>query len=176
MPTAFRASVAVCLAASVLGACRAAPEPAPPLSGAATTDVSAPPAGEIAHLSGVRLTPEAGYDRLELRFTDRVPGYTVGYRPLPARADASGFEIPLPGAAALVQITLTPATAEGWGGGPRTYPGPPAVSAATASVTEAKAAGDFEAVLTWVAGLRATVPFRVQALDSPPRLVVDFAR
>ena len=43
-----------------------------------------------------------------------------------------------------------------------------------AEVTEVKAAGDYEAVLTWVVGLRAKVPFRVLVLDGPPRLVIDF--
>ena len=34
--------------------------------------------------------------------------------------------------------------------------------------------GDFEAVLTWVAGLSERAPFRVQKqLESPPRLVVE---
>lgn len=159
--------------ATVLAACSSAPAPSSPAP--ATTDVSVAPTGDMAHLSAVRLSPESGHDRLELQFADRVPGYTVGYRPLPAHADASGFEIPLPGATAMVQITLTPATGEGWGGTPRTYLGPAAVSADTASVTEVKAAGDFEAVLTWVAGLRARVPFQVHVLAEPPRLVVDFA-
>lgn len=141
---------------------------------AATTAVSAPPTGDIAHLVAVRLATENGHDRIELEFTDRVPGYIVGYEALPAHADASGAEIPLPGATALLQITLNPATAEGWGGGPRTYLGPSSVTADTRAVTELKSAGDFEAVLTWVAGLRATVPFRVDVLDGPPRLVVTF--
>lgn len=114
-----------------------------------------------------------GFDRLVLEFTDRVPGYTVGYRPLPAHQDASGFEIPLPGAGALLQLALTPATAEGWGGGPPTYPGPAVLDADTTSVTEVKSAGDFEAVLTWVAGVREQQPFRVLVLESPPRLVLD---
>ena len=48
------------------------------------------------------------------------------------------------------------------------------LSADTEAVTEATAAGDYEAVLTWVVGLRAKVPFRVLVLDGPPRLVVDF--
>ncbi|RAV12713.1 hypothetical protein DQP55_11225 [Mycolicibacterium sp. GF69] len=114
-------------------------------------------------------------DRFVLEFTDRVPGYTIGYRPLPAHADASGEEIPLPGATALVQITLSPATGTGWVGDPRTYFGPSTVTADTASVTEAKAAGDFEAMLTWVVGLRTKVPFQVRVLDGPPRLVIDFS-
>ena len=58
-----------------------------------------------------------------------MPGYTVGYRPLPAHADASGAEIALPGASALLQLTLNPATAEGWGGGTRSYFGPSEVAA-----------------------------------------------
>lgn len=147
----------------------------PGLPGAGTADVHADPAGDIAHLAAVRLAGRDGYDRLVLEFTDRVPGYTVGYRPLPARQDASGFEIPLPGAGALLEMSLNPATADGWAGGPRTYSGPPALSADTASVTEVKSAGDFEAVLTWVAGVRTQQPFRVQVLDGPPRLVVDIA-
>jgi hypothetical protein len=146
----------------------------PPLPPFATADVSAARTGGTGHLAAVRLHREDGYDRLVLEFADHVPGYTVGYRPLPARMDASGAEIPLPGASALVQVALTPATASGWGGGAPTYFGPSTVTADTATMTEAKAAGDFEAVLTWVAGLRAKVPFRVLVLDGPPRLVVDF--
>jgi hypothetical protein len=45
-----------------------------------------------------------------------VPSYTVGYRPLPAQPDASGEEIPLAGASAVVQVSLNPATGDGWGG------------------------------------------------------------
>ena len=149
-----------------------------PQTGAETTEVSRVSAGDIAHLVGLRLTPgtgpENGWDQLVLEFADRVPGYTVSYQPLPARADASGFEIPLPGASELVQITLNPATGDGWAGGQRTYFGPSAVQADTAVVTEVKAAGDFEATLTWVAGLRSKVPFRVRELQGPPRLEVDF--
>lgn len=167
------AGLAVILALS--GCATRVAHTAPALPGAGTADVHTDPSGDIAHLAAVRLAGQDGYDRLVLEFTDRVPGYTVGYRPLPAHQDASGFEIPLPGAGALLQLSLTPATADGWAGGPRTYSGPSALSADTASVTEVKSAGDFEAVLTWVAGVRTQEPFRVQVLDSPPRLVVDIA-
>ena len=77
---------------------------------------------------------------------------------------------------ALLQMTLSRATAAGWGGGPQTYSGPWSMSGNTGSVTEFRSAGDFEAVLTWVAGVRMQEPFRVQVFDSPPRLVVDVAR
>jgi hypothetical protein len=145
----------------------------PPLPNATTFDVREVRSGDTAHLDAVRLARHDGYDRLVLEFVDRVPGYTVGYRPLPARADGSGHEIPLPGANALVQVTLTPAAAD-WDYHIHDYQGPSTVIANTAVVTEAKEAGDFEAVLTWVAGLRAKAPFRVVVLEGPPRLVIDF--
>lgn len=148
----------------------------PALPGAGTADVHAEPSAEMAHLSAVRLAGHDGFDRMVLEFADHIPGYTIGYRPLPAHEDASGFEIPLPGAGALLQMTLIPSTAAGWGGGPQTYSGPWSLTANTGSVTEFKSAGDFEAVLTWVAGVRTQEPFRVQVLDGPPRLVVDVAR
>ena len=162
---------ATCSAVLLLCGCGRSGEPLPP---AATTDVSVAPSGDIAHLTAVRLSAGDDADAWEFQFSDRVPGYTIGYQPLPAHEDASGREIPLPGAAALLMVSLNPATAVGWGGGPSTYPGPPRLTANTASVTEVVSAGDFEAVLTWVAGLRATVPFSVRTLDDPPRLVVEF--
>ncbi|MBY0290147.1 MAG: hypothetical protein K2X52_23835 [Mycobacteriaceae bacterium] len=121
------------------------------------------------------MAPQNGYDRLIFEFTDRVPGYKIRYQPLPARADPSGKDVPLPGANALVQVTLTGATGNGGGpDGERTYFGPSTVSAPTVEVTEVKAAGDFEAVMTWVVGLRTEVPYRVRAYDEPPSLIVDF--
>jgi len=148
---------------------------ADPLPGAGTADVQTEATIDMAHLTAVRMAGHDGFDRMVLEFADHVPGYTVGYRPLPAREDASGFEIPLPGAGALLQMTLSRATAAGWGGGPQTYSGPWSMSANTGSVTELRSAGDFEAMLTWVAGVRAQEPFRVLVLDGPPRLVVDVA-
>ena len=73
-------------------------------------------------------------------------------------------------------MTLSRATAAGGGGGPQTYAGPWSLSGNTGSVTEMRSAGDFEAMLTWVAGVRAQEPFRVLVLDGPPRLVIDVAR
>jgi hypothetical protein len=148
--------------------------PTQPPTSASTSDVSAARTPRTAHLAAVRLGPHDGYDRLVLEFTDLVPGYTIGYRPLPVQHDASGEDIPLPGAEAAMRISLMSATAAGWSTGERTYFGSPTVTADTTVVTEAKAAGDFEAVLTWVVGTRSKAPFRVDVLDGPPRLVVDF--
>ena len=45
-----------------------------------------------------------------------------------------------------------------------------------ARIAPIQAAGDFEATLTWVVGLRSEVPFRVQELQDPPRIEVDCIR
>lgn len=171
-----RRPIAVLVAVTVLvSACgMERPDPHASPTEASTSDVSAVGTGGIGHLATVRLAPQDGYDRLVFEFTDRVPGYTIGYRPLPAQADGSGNEIPLPEASAMLKVALTPATGKGWGGDTRTHFGPSTVTANTAEVTEATAAGDYEAVLTWVVGLRAKVPFRVAAFQEPPRLVIDF--
>lgn len=145
----------------------------PALPGAGTGDVHTDASLDMAHLSAVRMAGHDTFDRLVLEFADHVPGYTIGYRPLPAREDASGFDIPLPGAGTVLQMSLSRATAAGWGGGAQTYSGPWSLTSNTAAVTELRSAGDFEAVLTWVAGVRAQEPFRVLVLDGPPRLVVD---
>lgn len=169
--TVLAAAMALLIASAGITAGVAQTDPG--LQDAGTADVHSDPSGDIAHLAAVRLAGRDGYDRVVFEFTDRVPGYTVGYRPLPAHQDASGFEIPLPGATTYLQLSFNPATAVGWAGGPSTYSGPQTLSADTASVTELTAAGDFEAVLTWVAGMRAQQPFRVQTLDAPPRVVID---
>ncbi len=169
--------VAVCVALTMLlSACgnAAVSSPSPPPTTASTADVSGEGTGGTGHLAAVRLAPRDGYDRLVLEFTDTVPSYTIGYRPLPAHADGSGDEIPLPGASTFVQVTLIGATGGGWGGVERTYFGPSTLTADTAVVTETTRAGDFEAVLTWVVGMRSEVPFLVSELDGPPRLVIDF--
>ena len=107
---------------------RTHPHPPPPTQ-PSTSDVSATSSGGTAHLSAVRLGPRDVYDRLVLEFTDLVPGYQIGYRQMPARADGSGDEIPLPGASATVTVALTRATADGWSGDTRTCFEPSTVTA-----------------------------------------------
>ncbi|KUI27212.1 hypothetical protein AU196_01360 [Mycobacterium sp. IS-1742] len=156
------------------------PSPAspPPLRMPSLSDAHGDrPDGDSGHLVAVRLARNDGFDRLVFEFADGVPSYTIGYRPLPAYADPSGADIPLPGANAAVRVVLSGATGNGGGvDGERTYFGASTVTADTAVVTEAKAAGDFESVLSWVVGLRSEVPFSVLVFNGPPRLVIDFVR
>ena len=156
------------------GSSSAPAPPSQPPTVASTSDVSGASTGGTGKLVAVRVGRRDRYDRFVMEFLDGVPSYTVGYRPLPAHADGSGNEIPLTGASTFAQVVFTGATGNGWTDGVPTYFGPSTVTGDTAVITEAKAAGDFEAVLTWVVGLRSEVPFRVSVLDAPPRLVVDF--
>jgi hypothetical protein len=140
-----------------------------------TSDVSMPPtASSRGSLVDVRVAGHEGYDRMVLEFADGVPWSEISYEPLPGYEDGTGADIPLVGANAALRIVLRGATAAGWGGSPRTYFGPSTVAGETAVLTEAKAAGDFEAVVSWVVGLRSEVPFRATTLTGPPRLVIDF--
>jgi hypothetical protein len=150
---------------------------APALPGGTTAEVREErDGGPMGYLTGVRLARQDGFDRLVLEFTgtDRVPGYIVGYQPLPVRADGSGDVVPTPGAAQAVMVTVRPASGYRIEAATPTYSGPRVVTGDTAVVTQAVAAGDFEAVLNWGVGLRARTPFRVTELTAPPRLVVDF--
>ena len=91
------------------------------------------------------------------------------------RQDASGKLVQVEGAFVVrvrmqnaLDADLTKSTA------PRTYSGPLRFSPHTPEIVELVKTGGFEAVLTWVVGVRDRVDFRVITLRSPARLVVDF--
>ena len=165
-------TVAPTTAAPVAPAPTVAPKP-PGLPGAGTADVGISRSG-TGHLSAVRVGNMGAYDRVVLEFKDQVPGYTIGYRPLPAKADGSGEAIALPGAKALLMVTMKAASGYDSDKSTATYSGPNEVSGKAATVVQAKAAGDFESVLSWAVGLKSKVPFKVSIMNTPPRLVIDF--
>jgi len=146
------------------------------LPGAATTEVGIP-SSSFGALTGVRVGHHPGFDRVVFEFASAVPGYTVRYVDLPIFADGSGEPVALPGAAAAVEITFTPASGFDQNATPpaATYKGLNSVSSdKTVKITSAVLAGDFEATLSWAVGLRDEVPFLVTKLSGPARLVVDF--
>lgn len=133
--------------------------------------------GDTAFLTDLRASPqEAGFDRVVLEFEgDAVPSYRVTYVDPPIVEDASGHEVEIAGTAFL-ELRLEPAagvdlTDEG---AEETYTGPDRISVDGAHVvTEVVRIGDFEANLAWVVGLDQQVPFGVEFLEDPLRLVVD---
>jgi hypothetical protein len=149
----------------------------PPLTGVSTDPAVSESTGDtVKLLTDVRAASHPGYDRLVFEFRNGVPGYDVRYVQPPVRADGSGDVVPVAGGAVLVirmepalDADLTRASA------PRTYTGPTRFSPPTSAIVEVVRTGGFEAVLTWAAGVHEQAPFRVTALESPARLVIDVA-
>ncbi|MDQ1438729.1 MAG: hypothetical protein QOK43_2358 [Acidimicrobiaceae bacterium] len=127
--------------------------------------------GEV---TAVRAAHQPGFDRLVWEFKDAAPGYRVAYTKRPITEDASGREVEVKGAAVL-EVRMEPASGYHFAGdasGP-TYTGPKRIRPATTVVEEVVETGDFEAVLTWVVGLRTRSGFRVRTLSAPPRIMVE---
>jgi hypothetical protein len=125
-----------------------------------------------AHLKEVRAAEHSTFDRFTLEFDVAPPGYKVEYVQPPVLADPSGQEVAIDGEAFL-QITIQGAVANYLTTGDTAYDGPNELKPGLPSLAEAELTGDFEAVLTWVLGVNQQADFRVLALESPPRLVVD---
>ena len=141
------------------------------------TSAPAPPGTEVALLSAVRVAGQPGFDRVVFEFADaQVPGYDVRYLDGPARQDGSGDEVDVAGGARL-EVRMAPASGVDLRRGTfeETYPGPGRVAGDTDVVTEVVRTGDFEANLTWVIGLDREVPYRVEVLGGPARVVLDLA-
>lgn len=132
--------------------------------------------GPTALLTDVRTARQDGFDRIVLQFgSGQMPGYRVAYVEPPVRAAGSGQVVPIAGQAFL-QVSTTPASGVDLSGPqPRpTYPGPERVAPPDGEVvTEVVRTGDFEAGLTWTAGVTKRLPFAVAAFADPNRLVVD---
>ncbi|MGH7443866.1 MAG: AMIN-like domain-containing (lipo)protein, partial [Longimicrobiales bacterium] len=122
-------------------------------------------AGAVAVLRDLRVATHDGYDRIVLDFgADAVPGYRIGYVDQPVRACGSGEPVELPGDAWL-SIRLSPAAAHDESGeltvrNRDVFAGLPVISGV-------RAICDFDAVVTWVAGVRVPNTFRVLELTSP---------
>lgn len=149
-----------------------------PLEHASTETVERDsPTGETALLQTAGMSGHATYDRIVFTFKNALPGYQVGYVHKPVVEDGSGAKVALDGTAAL-SIRMEPASGfdVSTGDGVMVYKGPKRIGAAatgTTGIKELVRTGDFEAVLTWVAGLPEELPFAVSTDESPPRLIVD---
>lgn len=158
-----------------------APESAPTtrdrFAGAGDGPRTAPSPGRgAALLTNVRLGRNDGYERIVFEFRGaHVPGYRIRYVKGPITADGSGEPVAVKGAARL-EVIMQPASGVNVeGDGKPTYTGPDRLPPADGVrlIRDLVRTGDFEAVLTWVAGLRERVPFKVSTLSSPARLLVD---
>jgi hypothetical protein len=147
-----------------------------PLSGSGTDPVTVRAANsQTALLTDVRVARHEGYDRVVFEFGNTLPGYDVRYVRRPVRQDGSGQAVDVSGSF-IARIRMENALDADLSkpSAPRTYAGPTRLLPDTPQVVELVRVGGFEAVLTWVAGLRDRVDYRVTTLPGPPRLVVDF--
>lgn len=147
-----------------------------PMTGASTKPVHAAAKNKhTALLTNVRAARHEGFDRVVFAFRNALPGYDVRYVTGPVHQDGSGKVVPISGGF-VVQIRMQNALDAdlSQSSAPRTYTGPQRFTPGLPEVAELARAGGFEGVLTWIAGLRDRVDFRVTTLAAPPRLVVDF--
>ena len=135
------------------------------------------PGSSVSLLANVRLAHRDGYDRIVFEFRPGgAPSYRVDYVQPPITTDPGGAPMSL-GGEAFLQIRMEPASGfDIEGNAEQIYRGPLRLvgeDAGARMVVDAVRTGDFEAVVTWVAGLTRRTPFRVFTLDGPPRLVID---
>ncbi len=174
----------------VAGACGDASTPADPGSGGDTTTTTAAAAAaggpfsttpvsvagqQRGLLAGVTAEVAGDHERVTFTFEGPLPGYRVEYTQRPLVEDGSGDEVAVEGEAVL-SVHFEPASGADLSGDQlrMTYTGPRRIEANLAVVREVVRVTDFEANLDWAIGLAAEVPFRVQTLRGPPRVVVDF--
>jgi hypothetical protein len=129
-------------------------------------------------LTGVRIDADAAPEYESLLFTFRasaLPRYKVEYVTPPLSDCGQGNPVPVEGAALLhVRFEPADAHAEADGRMQATVERDPPVTGAV--VAQIRRICDFEGVVEWGVGVRQRVPFRVRALNDPPRLAVDLWR
>jgi hypothetical protein len=134
---------------------------------------AAAPPNPFPELVDVRLARHDTFDRIVFEFDDATPAdVTATWESPPIIEDPSGDEITVAGNAFL-RIRMEPASAFSLNDGTPTYTGPNRIALEGGNVIELVKTGDFEAVMSWVAGVEAKAPFTVTTLTGPPRVIVD---
>jgi hypothetical protein len=124
-------------------------------------------------LTAVRVAHQPGFDRIVFEFapqpgaTAHIPAYTVS-RQASAKfiKDPSGLPVTMRGSSGL-RVVFHGAS------GADSYTGPRDFTPSLPVVQEVEQLGDFEAVLSWGAGLSQASCIRTPELSNPTRLVID---
>lgn len=149
------------------------------LPDSSTSPRSAPVEGtEVALLADVRAGAGDGYERIVFEFHgSTMPGYKIRWVEGPILADGSGRPVDVRGTTYL-EVSLKSASGVDPLTGSPAYSGASRLEVApqTVLLTDLVRSGDFEGVLTWVAGTSHEAPFRVLTLRNPTRVVVDVER
>lgn len=125
----------------------------------------------VALLTDVRAARHDGFDRIVFELgSGSAPGYHLEYIDKPVRRCGSGDVTTIAGDAWL-EVRLEPANAHTPSGAPTIADRDQTVDLKV--VTELEQTCDFEAVVSWVVGVKRPNRYRVLALNDPLRLVVD---
>jgi hypothetical protein len=152
----------------LLGTISPAAAPAIASGGAGrAADTAAP---SVPTLVAIRAAHHPGYDRLVFEFRGGLPASRQARYVHAVTADGSGRPVRLLGRAFLA-IRFTPAVGHD-DAGHGTF-GPARRAPNLPNLRQVATAGDFEAVLSFGAGLRSRASFRAFALVSPSRVVID---
>lgn len=162
------------LPASTLPASSAPTTSCPEVPDASTESRTGPSSGPVL-LRSVAVVPGDCADRFEMRFVagGPAPAFRVGYEEGPFVLDPSDLPAPVAGSAFVV-VRLEPAYPYDYETGEPTYTGPDRLPGG-GHIREAVELSAFEAVLTWVIGVDARRPFRVESVGGDdPSLVLTF--
>jgi hypothetical protein len=129
--------------------------------------------GPAMQLTAVRVAHQQGFDRIVFEFAPpagaaaHIPAYTVS-RQGSAKfiKDPSGMPVSMRGSAGLRMVFHGAS-------GVDSYSGPRDITPSLPVVQEVEQLGDFEAVLSWGAGLSQASCIRTLELSTPTRLVID---
>lgn len=129
--------------------------------------------GAEATLREVRVGRHDGFDRVVFEFDGGRPAYRVAHTGV-ATTGGAGAPIPAGGTTAL-QIDLGAHTIDMEAAGfPRTF-APAVLTPRFPTLRSVRYGGEFEALATFGAGVRARTGFRVLELSNPTRLAIDVA-
>jgi hypothetical protein len=156
------------------------PPPASPPAAKACRRVTGGEEGIYTNLVAVRIGTHDGYDRITFEFhapspnpggKGGIPHYEIRTAQPPHYEDPSGRELDVNGKV-FARIVFQGAAGYDFDGNP-TYTGPRTVRAGFPVLVEAVEAGDFEATLSWILGMRQQSCWKLTELHSPDRVVID---
>lgn len=124
-------------------------------------------------LSKIRVGRHARFDRVVFQFVGGRPSYAVSYAAVP-RSGGSGAPIPFGGTAAL-QIDMGARTFIDTEGFPLLFTPTAPFKPRLPTLRTVRYGGEFEALATFGASVKARTGFRVLEMANPPRLVIDDA-
>ena len=143
----------------------------PPFQSALTATRRSRAAPPIAQLRSVRVTADAGFDRVVFEFADSIlPGYVIEYPERSIQRCGSGDAVPLAGSGRML-VQLEPAQAHDERGN-STIPNREWAPSLPV-VLDVKLVCDFEGQVEWAIGLAARHSFRVIEAAPKAQIVVD---